>query len=98
VEATVKAIPGARKNTMNGNTLPVYVLGIVREKGHPIQLVNAFETPVRSSQGYVAKSVELLKAENGKLAETWGMKAVFERAIPDVGMKPFLDGVVEHVI
>ncbi len=38
VEATVKAVPGARKNTMNGNTLPVYVLGVVREKGHPIQL------------------------------------------------------------
>ena len=98
VEATIKAIPGARKNTMNGNTLPVYVLGIVREKGHPVQLVNAFETPVRSSQGYVARSVELLKAENSKLSDTWGMKAIFEKAIPDVGMKPFLDGVVEHVI
>ncbi len=43
VEATIKAIPSARKNTMNGNTLPVYVLGVVREKGHPVQLVNAFE-------------------------------------------------------
>lgn len=52
VEATIKAIPGARKNTMNANTLPSYVLGVVREKGHPIQLVNAFETPVRFSQGF----------------------------------------------
>lgn len=98
VEATVKAIPGARKNTMNGNTLPVYVLGVVREKGHPIQLVNAFENPVRSSQGYAAKSIELLKAEYAKLDDTWGIKAVFENAIPDVGMKTFLDGMVAHVI
>jgi CRISPR system Cascade subunit CasC len=98
VEATVKAIPGARKNTMNGNTLPIYVLGVVREKGHPIQLVNAFETPVRSSQGYAAKSVELLKSEYAKFADTWGIKAIFEKAIPDVSMKVFLDGVVEHVI
>lgn len=97
VEATVKAIPGARKNTMNGNTLPVYVLGVVREKGHPVQLVNAFESPVRTSQGYATKSVELLKSEYAKLAETWGIKAVFEKAIPEVGMKAFLDGVVEHV-
>ncbi|MDA8125627.1 MAG: type I-E CRISPR-associated protein Cas7/Cse4/CasC [Deltaproteobacteria bacterium] len=97
VEATIKAIPGARKNTMNGNTLPGYVLGIVREKGHPIQLVNAFETPVRSSSGYAAKSVELLKTEYGNLIKTWGVEAVFEKAIPDVGLKPFLDGVVEHV-
>jgi len=82
---------------MNGNTLPVYVLGIVREKGHPVQLVNAFENPVRNSQGYAAKSVELLKAEYAKLAGTWGITAIFEKAIPDVGMKAFLDGVVEHV-
>lgn len=97
VEATVKAIPGARKNTMNGNTLPVYVLGVVREKGHPVQLINAFENHVRPSQGYATKSVELLKSEYAKLADTWGISAVFEKAIPDVGMKAFLDGVVEHV-
>ncbi|MGD0400476.1 MAG: type I-E CRISPR-associated protein Cas7/Cse4/CasC [Syntrophobacteraceae bacterium] len=98
VEATIKAIPGARKNTMNGNTLPVYVLGVVREKGHPIQLVNAFENAVRSSQGYAAKSIELLKSEYAKLTDTWGIEAVFEEAIPDIGMTVFLDGVVAHVI
>ena len=98
VEATIKAIPGARKNTMNGNTLPVYVLGVVREKGHPIQLVNAFETAVRSSQGYTDKSVELLKMEYAKLDETWGIKSVYEKAIPEVGIKAFLDGMVAHVI
>jgi len=98
VQATVKAIPGARKNSMNGNTLPVYVLGVVRKKGHPVQLVNAFENPVRSSQGYAAKSVELIKTEYAKLSETWGIEAVLEEAIPDVGMKSFLDEVVKHVI
>ena len=98
VEATIKAIPGARKNTMNSNTLPVYVLGVIREKGHPVQLVNAFENPIRSAQGYAAKSVELLKSEYAKVAETWGIEAVFEKGIPDVGMKAFLEGVVEHVI
>jgi len=97
-EATIKAIPCARKNTMNSNTLPVFVLGVVREKGHPIQLINAFEDPVRPSQGYAAKSVNLLKSEYEKLAETWGIEAVFDEAIPDVKMKAFLDGVVEHVI
>jgi len=98
VEATIKAIPGARKNTMNGNTLPTYVLGVVREKGHPVQLVNAFESPVRPSQGYASNSVELLKSEYAKLTETWGIEAVVEKAIPDVGMKDFLDGMVSHVI
>lgn len=98
VEATIKAIPGARKNTMNGNTIPDFVLGVVREKGHPIQLVNAFESPVRTNQGYAAKSVELLKAEYQKLKRTWGMKAVFEKAIPEVDLNAFLDEVVAHVV
>jgi CRISPR system Cascade subunit CasC len=97
IEATVKAIPGARKNTMNGNTLPVYVLGVVREKGHPVQLVNAFENPIHSAPGYATKSVELLQSEYAKLAEVWGVEAMFEKAIPEIGMKTFLEEVVEYV-
>lgn len=98
IEATIKAVPSARKNSMNGNTLPVYVLGIVREKGHPIQLINAFEKPVKPKQGYVEESIKLLKDEYGKLKTTWGLDAVFEKVIPDVGIKAFLKGMVEHVI
>lgn len=98
IEATIKAIPAARKNTMNGNTLPVHVLGVVREKGHPIQLVNAFEAPVKSSQGYAAKSVELLKGEYARLKDTWGVAAVFEQSIPEVNVATFIDGMVSHVI
>lgn len=97
IEATIKAVPSAHKNTMNGNTLPIYVLGVVREKGHPIQLVNAFETPVKSTQGFTIKSVELLKDEYAKLKDTWGVEAVFEQAIPEVGFKTFIDGMVAHV-
>lgn len=97
IEATVKAIPGARKNTMNGNTLPVYVLGVVREKGHPVQLVNAFESPIRSTQGYAQKSVDLLKAEYEKLEKTWGVEAVYKEAIPDVDINSFIEGMVAHV-
>jgi len=98
IEATIKAIPGARKNTMNANTLPVFVLGVVREKGHPIQLVNAFETPVRSSSGYAAKSIDALKMEYSKLKETWGVTALSEQSIPDQPMEPFIKGMVAHVI
>ncbi|KJS29923.1 MAG: hypothetical protein VR64_18165 [Desulfatitalea sp. BRH_c12] len=98
LEATIKAMPGARKNTMNGNTLPVYVLGVVREKGHPLQLVNAFENPVRSTQGYAAKSIELLESEYKKLDDTWGIKAAFKESVPNTGMEKFIDGMVQYVI
>jgi CRISPR system Cascade subunit CasC len=97
VDATIRAIPGARKNTMNGNTLPVYVLAVVRDKGHPIQLVNAFESPVRPNQGYAGKATELLKAEYGRLKATWGVEAVFEKAIPDTSLTALLDGLSAHV-
>ena len=98
LEATIKAIPSARKNTMNSNTVPVYVLGVVREKGHPIQLVNAFENPVRSIQGYTEKSIELLKEEYKKLCNTWGISAIFEGAIPEIGMEKLMKGMVAHVV
>ncbi len=97
VEATIKAIPGARKNTINGNTFPSYVLGVVREKGHPVQLVNAFENAVRPTGGYAEKSIDLLKTEYAKLKTTWGVEAQFEKAIPDIGLKDFLDGINEYV-
>ena len=98
MEATIKAIPGARKNTMNGNTLPIFVLGVVREKGHPVQLVNAFENPLRSTQGYAAESVKRLKAEYAKLETTWGVKAVLRQEIPRSDLADFLDEVVKHVV
>lgn len=98
VEATIKAIPGARKNSMNGNTFPNHVFGVVREKGHPVQLVNAFENPLRPDSGYADKSVNLLKDEYAKLKKTWGVEAVFEKAIPDVSLIEFLNEIAAHVI
>jgi len=112
LEATIKAIPGARKNTMNGNTLPVYVLGIVREKGHPIQLVNAFENPVRpSKEGFAVKSIQLMNSEYFDLKETWDIDAVFAKAVVKNSLKDqindsvdtcsfndLIEGMVQHVV
>ena len=53
IRAVVLAVPGARKNSMNAHTLPGYVLGLVKDKGQPLQLVNAFEKPVFSKNGLV---------------------------------------------
>jgi len=97
LEATIKAVPSARKNTMNANTLPAYVLGVVREKGHPIQLVNAFEMPIRPGQGYAEKSVQALQAEYGKLQDIWGIESVEHVAIPETTMPDFLNRMVSHV-
>ncbi|MBI4793834.1 MAG: type I-E CRISPR-associated protein Cas7/Cse4/CasC [Deltaproteobacteria bacterium] len=88
LRATIQAIPSARKTTMNGNTLPVYVLGVVREKGHPIQLVNAFESPVRPSvNGFAVESINRMNREYSDLQETWGIQSVFAKAVVSGGLK-----------
>lgn len=101
IEATLQAVPGARKNSMNAATLPGYVLGVVRHSGHPVQLVNAFEKPVRAygGKGLFETSLEAMKAEREKLNATWGLdkKELFSDAIPDMNLADFLDKVCAHV-
>lgn len=104
VRATLLAVPGARRNSMNAYTVPAYVLGLVKDKGQPIQLVNAFEKPVWSKDGLAAKSIEALKAHYGELKQTWGIELAktaadkpAEFAIPDVTLDAFCRGLVAHV-
>ena len=101
VEATLKAVPGARKNSMNAATLPRYVLGVVRGNGHPVQLVNAFEKPIRPNGGksMFEASLEALKIEREQLNSTWKLKEkeIFAGVIPEMDIDAFLSGVTEHV-
>lgn len=68
LRSSILAVPGARKNSMNANTDVDYVLGIVKDKGQPLQLVNAFEEARRSKNGLVPPSVkaELLRLHRVK--------------------------------
>jgi CRISPR system Cascade subunit CasC len=95
--AAVLAVPGARKNSMNAHTLPCYVLGLVKDKGQPLQLVNAFEKPVVSKNGLMDASIAALKEHHEQLKKTWGIKPVLERAIPDTDLDTFCQEVVAHV-
>lgn len=97
VRAAIQAVPGARKNSMNANTLPCYVLGLAKDKGQPLQLVNAFEKPVASKNGIADASTAALKAHHEQLKTTWGIKPVVEVAIPDTGLDAFCERLVAHV-
>jgi CRISPR system Cascade subunit CasC len=101
IRATLEAVPAARHNSMNGNTRPGYVLGIVRKAGHPIQLVNAFESSLRPTdgKGHFVVSVDALKAEYERLNTTWALKEneLVSCSIPDASLSEFLDKVVAHV-
>jgi len=80
IRATVEAIPTARHNSMNAHTRPAYALGIVRLKGQPLQLVNAFERPVRSRNGLIDESVKKALLHNNNLNATFNLKSALELA------------------
>jgi CRISPR system Cascade subunit CasC len=96
LHAALFAVPNARKNSMNANTLPGYVLGIVKE-GQPLQLVNAFENPVRSNKGIMDASIAALKEHHKQLKETWSIKPTLEIAMPDKPLDEFCKEILSHV-
>jgi CRISPR system Cascade subunit CasC len=97
IRGVVLAVPGARKNSMNAHTVPGYVLGVVRDKGQPLQLVNAFETPVTFKGGLMEPSVSALKTHWEQLKKTWGIEPAAEAAIPDQTMDQFCEEILVHV-
>jgi CRISPR system Cascade subunit CasC len=96
--AALLAVPGARQNSMNAATLPHSVLGIVKDKGQPLQLINAFETPVSAPAGGVAgTSAVQMKKHYESLKSTWGLDAAAEVWLPDVNLPTFLQTILSHV-
>jgi CRISPR system Cascade subunit CasC len=97
VRATLTAMPAARRNSMHAATLPSFVLAVVREKGHPVQLVNAFEEPVWTRGGLAEASRKKLEEEYARLTATWDIAAVAECRMPDMPLGQLLDEVARHV-
>ena len=83
---------------MNAHTLPGYVLGLVKDKGQPLQLVNAFETPVSSKNGLMDASETALKEHHKKLKNVWGIKPAKEVEIPAKSLDEFCKEIVAHVV
>lgn len=97
LRATILAVPGARKNSMNAHTLPGYVLGLVKDKGQPLQLVNAFERPVTSKGGLMDASIAAIKAHHEQLKITWGIELSAEVVVPDKPLDEFCGEILRHV-
>ncbi|MBI2929450.1 MAG: type I-E CRISPR-associated protein Cas7/Cse4/CasC [Verrucomicrobia bacterium] len=99
IRATLQAVPSARKNSMNGHTFPTFVLGLYKDKGQPVQLVNAFEKPVWSKDGLLDKSIQALKAHHEALKKTWNIATTTEVAIPseDMDLNTFCQRLAAHV-
>lgn len=98
LRACLMAVPSARRNSMNGSTLPGYVLGVVRDRSHPLQLVNAFEQPVRPKQeGLLGPSIKALKDHFKQMKETWELTCTGEAELPDKTLPDFCRTLLKHV-
>jgi CRISPR system Cascade subunit CasC len=101
IRSVLMAVPGARRNAMNGHTLPSYVLGFYKEKGQPVQLCNAFDPPVSlngGGDGLVDASIKRLLGEDARLRKTWGVQPTAEVSIPDVGIEEFCQTLIGHAL
>ncbi len=109
IHATLTAVPQARHNGMNAGVRPAYALGLIRENGQPIQLVNAFEKPVRFDKiekpvrfdkkgSILENSIDQLKDYNKDHKKTWAIISVEEVAMPDVNVTEFIQRLTAHVI
>jgi CRISPR system Cascade subunit CasC len=97
LRALILAVPGARKNSMNAHTLPGYVLGLVKDRGQPLQLINAFEKPIAAKNGIMDASIVALREHHEQLKKTWGIALVAEAAIPDKTLNAFCGEILRHV-
>ena len=58
---------------MNAGILPYEVLGICKENGQPLQLINAFEEPIKGKgKGYAETSLEKMKSHLTDIERIWG--------------------------
>ena len=97
IRSTLLAVSTARKNSMNAHTLPAYVLGIVKDKGQPVQLINAFENPVPLRENLLENSIERLKKHHADLYKTWDITPQLEIAMPENDLNTFCKEILQHV-
>lgn len=100
IQATLTAVPQARHNSMNAGVMPAYVLGIIKDKGQPIQLINAFEKPMRSGKDgtILERSIAELKTHHAGLKTTWAITPTEEVAMPEVNITEFIQRLTAHVL
>jgi CRISPR system Cascade subunit CasC len=75
MKAFVTAIPTGKQNGMAAHNFPSYALAVVRDKGHPLSLTNAFLKPARprgEDADLVDDSIEKLESYAVRLRDALG--------------------------
>jgi len=83
LRASVTAIPTGKQNSMAAQNPPDAIFAVVRGKGAPMSLANAFATPIRSKneRNLVQASVEAMDSYWERLSSVYGEEGVIARPI-----------------
>ena len=73
--AFVRSMPTGHQNIFAHRTVPSLVSVALRDD-QPVNLVSAFESPVRANHGVAGKSAIRLAEEMGRVTELWGLAPV----------------------
>ena len=98
LRSAVLAVPGARRNTMNADTRPGFVLGLYHDKGQPLQLINAFLRPIKGggkNSDLLGGSRDALEAHHGNLKRVWGIAPTVEATLTEDGDTTFAQFATE---
>lgn len=93
VEAFSNSMPTGKMNTFANTTLPQAIMVNVRTD-RPVNLVSAYEKPVRSTNGYVDESVKRMFSEL-KRTEKFVAKPVLTLYMTDVDLREIAEGKEE---
>lgn len=66
IQSFVMSMPTGKQNSFGARTVPSYILAVLRSD-QPVNLVESFETPVRSTDGFMKPAVKKLEAEYEKV-------------------------------
>lgn len=87
IEAFALSLPTGKVNSYANQTLPSAILVTLRAD-RPVNLVTAFEEPIKSNTGYMVQSIKCLGKELEKTSKFVGQPlAVFNLGMPGVGQE-----------
>ena len=102
LRSVVLAVPTAKHTGMNASLPPEYVLGLVAT-GQPMQLVNAFESPIRANgQGWLKPSIEAMEKHFERLKKMFSLDSSIckdgeVRLSEQTPLNQFVEKLVAHV-
>jgi len=97
LRAAITSVPSARRNSMNASTMPSEVLATFKERGQPIQLINAFEAPIAANgEGYSNASIAAMKAELERMKKLWDVETAEEIWLSETGLKDLVHRLSSH--